>query len=90
MADAMGGENFENDGEDGTKNGEQMETERVVEGEEDKEENETTGKTETRKYLPRKIIYQNIRRLVTKENKEKVEFFEEMGKKGEDIIHELH
>ena len=80
MADAVGGENFENDGEDGTKNGEQMETERVVEGEEDKEENETTGKAETRKYLPRKIIYQNIRRLVTKENKEKVEFFEEIGK----------
>merc|ERR1711888_139882 len=45
MADTVGGENFENDGEDGTKNGEQMETERVVEGEEDKEENETTGKT---------------------------------------------
>ena len=44
MADTVGGENFENDGEDGTKNGEQMETERVVEGEEDKEENETTEK----------------------------------------------
>ena len=58
-----------------------METERVVEGEEDKEENETNGKAETRKYLPRKIIYQNIRRLVTKENKEKVGFFEEMGKR---------
>ena len=58
-----------------------METERVVEGEEDKEENETTGKTETRKYLPSKIVYQNIRRLVTKENKEKVGFVEEMGKR---------
>ena len=76
MADAVGGENFENDGEDRTKNGgEQMETERVVEGEEDKEENETNGKVETRKYLPSKILYQNIRVLVTKENKEKVEFF---------------
>ena len=81
MADAMGGENFENDGEDRTKNGgEQMETERVVEGGEDKEENEMNGKVETRKYLPWKIIYQNIRRLVTKENKEKVEFFEDIGK----------
>ena len=81
MADAMEGENFENEGEDGIKNGEQMETERVVEGEEDKEENETNGKVETRKYLPCKMIYQNIRGLVPKENKEKVEFFKEIGKK---------
>ena len=83
MADAVGGENFENNGEDGTKNGEQMETERVVEGEEDKEENEANVKVETRRYLPWKIIYQNIRRLETNQNKERVEFFEELGRNEE-------
>ena len=57
----------------------------VVDSEEDKEENDTTGKIETRKYLPSKIVYQNIRRLVTKENKEKIGFFVDMGK-NENIL----
>ena len=73
MADAMGGENFENDGEDRIKNGgEQMDTERVVEGGEDNKEIDTNGKVETRKYLPWKIIYQNIITLVTKQRKKQI------------------
>ena len=59
--------------------GRKQETEEVVD--DSKEKEDKNGKVETRKYLPWKIIYQNIRRLVTKENKEKVEFFEDIGKK---------
>lgn len=36
--------------------------------------------------LPGKLMYQNIRRLVTKDNKEKVKFFEEYTKRENILI----
>ena len=89
MANAGGGENFENDGEEnGPMVGRKQETEEVVDDSKEKEDENTnmgnkregTKEKETiRKETAWKIIYQNIRGLVTNVNKEKVRYFMIIG-----------
>ena len=93
MADAMGGENFENDGEEnGPMVGRKQETEEVVDDSKEKEdENTNMGnkregtkekeiiRKETAWKTAWKIIYQNITGLVTNVNKEKARFFYDHG-----------
>ena len=86
MADAMGGENFENDGEEnGSMVGRKQETEEVVDDSKEKEDENTnmgnkregtkekeTIRKETAWKTAWKVIYQNIRGSVTNVDKEKV------------------
>ena len=99
MADTVRGENFENNGEEnGPLVGRKQETEMVVIDNKGKVDENTymgskrdrTKENETiREETEWKIIYQNIRGLVTddkKEKKEKIGFFYEHGRTEKIII----
>ena len=90
MADAVGGENFENDGEEnGPTVGREQETREVVDGREEMRDGDTgmgnsgernKDKKGNKRGVAWKIIYQNIRGLVTNSSREKVSIFYEEGR----------
>ena len=92
----MGGEDAKDDGEeDESKMGrEQMEVGRIVEVEGDarkdgvnrRDNEERTHENLATQDLPWKIIYQNIRRLITNNKKNKIHFFDEYTKQEKVII----
>ena len=90
MADDMGGENFENDGEEnGSTMEREQETGEVVDGREEMMNGDTVmgnsgernkDKKGNKRGLAWKIIYQNIRGLVTNSSREKIGIFYEEGR----------
>ena len=96
MADTVGGENFENDGEEnGPTVGREQETGEVVDGREEMRDGDTgmgnsgernKDKKGNKRGVAWKIIYQNIRGLVTNESREKVSRFYEEGRLDKIII----
>ena len=98
MANTVGGENYENDGEEnGPTVGREQETGVVVDGRKEMRDEDTNmGNNSERtkekegnrnsKELAWKIIYQNIRGLVTNNKREKVSMFYEEGRLDKIII----